>query len=80
MSKPVVAFYRGSTQGKSGLGIDAQRAAFARFAEVEGFDLVGKSTDIETGNGADAQDRRPQLAAALVEAHRTGESLQVNSR
>jgi hypothetical protein len=72
MSKPVVAYYRVSAreQGKSGLGIDAQRAAVARFAEAEGFDLVAEFTDVETGKGADALDRRPQLAAAWVEARR----------
>jgi DNA invertase Pin-like site-specific DNA recombinase len=72
MSKPVVAYYRVSTreQGKSGLGIDAQRAAVARFAAAEGFDLVAEFPDVETGKGADALDRRPQLAAALVEARR----------
>jgi DNA invertase Pin-like site-specific DNA recombinase len=66
MSKPVVAYYRVSTreQGKSGLGIDARRAAAARFAEAEGFDLVAEFTDVETGKGADALDRRPQLAEA----------------
>jgi hypothetical protein len=52
MSKPVVAYYRVSTleQGKSGLGIDAQRASVARFAEAEGLDLVAKFTGVETGN------------------------------
>ena len=64
MSKPVVAYYRVSTreQGKSGLGIDARRAAAARFAEAEGFDLVAEFTDVETGKGADALDRRPQAS------------------
>ena len=72
MSKPVVAYYRVSTreQGKSGLGIDAQRAAVARFSEAEGVDLVAEFTDVETGKGAGALDRHPQLAAALVEARR----------
>jgi DNA invertase Pin-like site-specific DNA recombinase len=39
MSKPLVAYYRVSTreQGRSGLGLEAQRAAVARFAEAEGF-------------------------------------------
>lgn len=68
------AYYRVSTreQGKSGLGIDAQRAAVARFAEAEGFEVASEFTEVETGKGADALDRRPQLAAALVEARRNG--------
>ena len=59
MSKPLVAYFRVSTreQGRSGLGIDAQRAEFV---------------EIETGKGADAIERRPQLAAALAEARRHG--------
>jgi DNA invertase Pin-like site-specific DNA recombinase len=74
MTKPLVAYYRVSTreQGKSGLGIDAQREAIARFAEAEGFEVASEFTEVETGKGADALDRRPQLAAALVEARRNG--------
>jgi DNA invertase Pin-like site-specific DNA recombinase len=64
----VVAYYRVSTarQGRSGLGIEAQRAAVARFAEAEGYKLIAEFTEVETGKGADALDRRPQLAAALA--------------
>ena len=63
-----VAYYRVSTasQGRSGLGIEAQRAAVARFAEAEGFILIAEFVEAETGKGADALDRRPQLAAALA--------------
>jgi hypothetical protein len=63
-----VAYYRVSTarQGRSGLGIEAQRAAVARFAEAEGYTLIAEFTEVETGKGADALDRRPQLAAALA--------------
>ncbi len=72
MSKPIVAYYRVSTreQGRSGLGLEAQRAAVARFAEAEGFEVVAHFTETETGKGADALDRRPELAAALAEAKR----------
>ena len=68
-----VAYYRVSTarQGRSGLGIEAQRAAVARFAEAEGYTLIAEFTEVETGKGADALDRRPQLAAALA-AGKTG--------
>ena len=63
-----VAYYRVSTarQGRSGLGIDAQKDAVRRFAEANGFAVVAEFTEIETGKGADALDRRPQLAAALA--------------
>jgi DNA invertase Pin-like site-specific DNA recombinase len=79
MPKPLVAYYRVSTreQGRSGLGIDAQRAAVARFAEAEGFEIVAEHVEIETGKGADALDRRPQLAAALAEARRNGRACPV---
>jgi DNA invertase Pin-like site-specific DNA recombinase len=74
MPKPLVAYYRVSTreQGRSGLGLDAQRAAVSRFAEAEGFDVAAELTEVETGKGADALDRRPQLNAALAEARRHG--------
>lgn len=68
----LVSYVRVSTsqQGKSGLGIEAQREALARFAEAEGFEAVSEYVEVETGKGADALDRRPQLAAALAEARR----------
>jgi DNA invertase Pin-like site-specific DNA recombinase len=67
-----IAYYRVSTarQGRSGLGIEAQRAAVLRFAEAEGMNLVGERTEVETGKGADALERRPELAAALAEARK----------
>jgi DNA invertase Pin-like site-specific DNA recombinase len=52
------------------LGIDAQRETLARFAATEGFEVAREFTEIETGKGADALDRRPQLSAALAEARR----------
>jgi DNA invertase Pin-like site-specific DNA recombinase len=68
--KSAVAYYRVSTerQRKSGLGIEAQKEAVARFAEQEGFELVAAFTEAESGKGSDALDRRPQLAAALAMA------------
>jgi DNA invertase Pin-like site-specific DNA recombinase len=68
--KTAIAYTRVSTaqQGKSGLGLEAQQAALARFAEAEGYDLIQTFEEIETGKGADALDRRPQLAAALKAA------------
>jgi DNA invertase Pin-like site-specific DNA recombinase len=65
-----VAYLRVSTQRqqRSGLGIEAQRSSIARFAEAEGFTVIGEYVEAETGKGADALDRRPQLAAALAAA------------
>jgi DNA invertase Pin-like site-specific DNA recombinase len=65
-----VAYLRVSTQRqqRSGLGIEAQRAAIARFAEAEGLTIIKEFVEAETGKGADALDRRPQLAAALAAA------------
>src|SRR6516165_12823755 len=68
--KPIVAYLRVSTgkQAKSGLGVEAQREAIRRFADAEGFDIVDERVEVETGKGADALDRRPQLAQALSSA------------
>src|SRR4051812_13863606 len=55
-------------QHRSGLGIEAQRAAVTRFAEAEDLQLIAEFVEAETGKGADALDRRPQLAAALAAA------------
>jgi DNA invertase Pin-like site-specific DNA recombinase len=68
--KPIVTYIRVSTsqQGRSGLGIEAQREALARFAIGEGFEIIGEFVEVETGKGSDALDRRLQLAAALAKA------------
>src|SRR5229473_1884591 len=65
-----VAYYRVSTrqQQRSGLGIEAQRATVTRFAETENLRIIAEYVEAETGKGADALDRRPQLAAALAAA------------
>jgi DNA invertase Pin-like site-specific DNA recombinase len=70
--KPLVGYVRVSTsmQGRSGLGIEAQREALSKFAETEGYELVSVLVEVETGKGADALDRRPQLAEALAQARR----------
>lgn len=57
-----------SQQGRSGLGIEAQEAAIARFCEAYGIELLGSFTEVETGKGADALEQRPQLAAAFTAA------------
>ena len=70
--RPLITYLRVSSakQGRSGLGIEAQREALGRFAQSEGFEVSREYVEVETGKGADALDRRPQLAAALTEARR----------
>lgn len=65
--KPAIAYIRVSTtrQGKSGLGMEAQQQALTRFAEAEGYQVLHTFDEVETGKGADALDRRPQLSAAI---------------
>ena len=72
--KPLVAYYRVSTteQGRSGLGLEAQRDAVTRFALTEGYLVVSEFTEVETGKGSDALEKRPKLAAALAEARAHG--------
>ena len=68
----MISYLRVSTpkQGRSGLGIEAQRAACARLAEAEGVEIAAEFLEVETGKGADALERRPQLAAALERARK----------
>jgi DNA invertase Pin-like site-specific DNA recombinase len=77
--KPAVSYLRVSTakQGRSGLGIEAQRQAVEAFAAAHGFAIKAELVEIETGKGADALDRRPQLAAALQAARKFGKGTPV---
>lgn len=65
-----IAYIRVSTakQGKSGLGMEAQQEAIARFAQAEGIEIAETFLEVETGKGSDALDRRPQLRGALDKA------------
>jgi DNA invertase Pin-like site-specific DNA recombinase len=69
-STAVITYIRVSTsqQGRSGLGIEAQRQSLRQFAKAEGLELVREYVEVETGKGSDALDRRPQLKAALAAA------------
>ena len=80
MSATMIAYYRVSTdgQGKSGLGLDAQRDAVTRFAASEGLEIAGEFIEVETGKGADALEKRPQLAAALRKAKQLGAHIAVS--
>jgi DNA invertase Pin-like site-specific DNA recombinase len=61
--RDAIAYIRVSTakQGRSGLGLEAQQAALARFAEAEGFRFVQTFSEAESA----ADDKRRELNAAL---------------
>lgn len=70
--KPAIGYLRVSTQrqGRSGLGLEAQRKAIQDFAVLHGYELASERVEIETGKGADALERRPLLSKAIDEAKR----------
>jgi DNA invertase Pin-like site-specific DNA recombinase len=63
MQKRFVAYYRVSTdrQGKSGLGLDAQKALVRDYLTNRGWPPIKEFTEVESGRKAD----RPELAKAL---------------
>lgn len=62
-----IAYFRVSTQqqGLSGLGLEAQQVAVRTYLNSVQGDLVAQFSEIETGKGSNALDKRPQLRAAL---------------
>ena len=72
MANETFNYIRVSTaqQGRSGLGIEAQRRVLQQFTQAEGIEVLGEFVEVETGKGADALDRRPQLKAALAAARK----------
>jgi DNA invertase Pin-like site-specific DNA recombinase len=80
MSATIIAYYRVSTdgQGRSGLGLEAQRDAVTKFAAGESLEIAGEFIEVETGKGADALEKRPQLSAALRKAKQLGAQIVVS--
>lgn len=60
-----IAYYRVSTdrQGRSGLGLEAQREAVTRYLNGGNWQLLNEFVEVESGK---RDDNRPQLAAALA--------------
>jgi len=57
-----------SEQGRSGLGLEAQQTSIRAFCAQHGYKIEVEYREVETGKGADALERRPQLAAAMKTA------------
>jgi DNA invertase Pin-like site-specific DNA recombinase len=68
--KDAIGYLRVSTheQGRSGLGLAAQRHDIETYGAKEGISIKRWCQDIQTGAGKDALLMRPGLAAALKEA------------
>ncbi|MBA4747743.1 MAG: recombinase family protein [Sphingopyxis sp.] len=71
----VVAYYRVSTegQGRSGLGLEAQRHAVRALCDSRGWEVIDERTEIESGKN----NTRPELDAALQYAEIMGAVLVV---
>jgi DNA invertase Pin-like site-specific DNA recombinase len=72
-TRKFVSYCRVSTakQGRSGLGLEAQRAAIAEFLAGGQWELVAEYVEVETGKN----DDRPELRKALHRAKVTGAKL-----
>lgn len=75
MGKRYVSYIRVSTekQGRSGLGLEAQRAAVEGYVRAQGGSVLHEYVEIESGTKSD----RPELAKALAHARLTGAVLVV---
>jgi len=71
----IVAYYRVSTkkQGKSGLGLDGQKAAVADYSRQNSCKLLSEYVEVETGKSKD----RPELLKAIAHAKRSKAKLVV---
>jgi DNA invertase Pin-like site-specific DNA recombinase len=72
-----VAYYRVSTQrqGASGLGLEAQRQTVSRYLSERAKTATAEFCEVETGKGANALDRRPELRKALELCKKSGATL-----
>lgn len=64
--RPAVAYFRVSTreQGKSGLGLEAQKRSVTSYCETHSYQIIESYRDIESGK----HNERPGLLAALERA------------
>lgn len=77
MAQQFIAYYRVSTQrqGASGLGLEAQRSAVMAHLTKGPRTVLEEFMEVETGKGANALEKRPQLRLALERCRKTGATL-----
>lgn len=77
ISQQFVTYYRVSTQrqGASGLGLEAQRHTVEQYLTRSSGTALASFTEVETGNGSNALEKRPQLRLALETCKKTGATL-----
>jgi len=77
MESKFVIYYRVSTQrqGNSGLGLEAQKRAIEEYLNGGDHKVLKEFTEIETGKGSNALDRRPVLKEAISYAKKQGAKL-----
>ena len=77
MADHFVTYFRVSTarQGISGLGLDAQRQTVAQYLAGGTKTVLAEFVEVETGKGANALEKRPELRSALDLCKRSGATL-----
>ncbi len=72
-----VTYLRVSTarQGVSGLGLEAQRHSVLEYLSGRAQSVLEEFVEIETGKGANAMEKRPELRKALELCRKTGATL-----
>ena len=77
MADQFVTYFRVSTarQGISGLGLEAQRQTVSQFLATSTRTVLAEFVEIETGRGANALEKRPELRQALDLCKKSGATL-----
>ena len=72
-----VTYLRVSTsrQGISGLGLEAQRQSVLQYLSGRPHSVLAEFVEVETGKGANALDKRPELRKALEQCRKSGATL-----